>query len=266
MTTMNTANSILAGNLAYSPDLSMSMVDDNGIPYPCSDDEPMAENQYQAIAMTDTFTALRNRFSKGSNFYVASDMFLYYVEGDSRQRLAPDIFVVRNPLSTANRMYWMNWIEGKSPDFVLEVASPSTWRRDANEKRIIYADMDVGEYWRFNPSLHLLPQVRTLVGERLINGQYEPIDTYIDESGIWRGYSDVLELELCARTDEQLRLYDPVAKEWLRTLSESEAAVHARDLIIQERELALRESENARLSAQAENQRLRELLARLKAE
>ena len=39
---------------------------------------------------------------------------------------------------------------GKPPDFVLEVASESTARRDLTEKREIYARMGAQEYWRLD--------------------------------------------------------------------------------------------------------------------
>ena len=52
----------------------------------------------------------------------------------------------------------------------MEVASPSTWERDAAEKRDIYANMGVTEYWRFDPTgEHFTPE---LVGETLVEGQY----------------------------------------------------------------------------------------------
>ena len=92
---------------------------------------------------------------------------------------------------------WIVWREGKAPDFVMEVASPSTWRRDAGEKRDIYAGMGVTEYWRFDPTGdHFTPQ---LVGERLAGGEYHPITLEMDSDGTLRGRSDVLMLDICAR-------------------------------------------------------------------
>ena len=85
---------------------------------------------------------------------------------------------------------------GKPPDFVLEVASASTGRRDYTVKRIRYARLGVLEYWRFDHTggrFHNAP----LAGDRLVNGHYEPIATETDEQGrIW-GYSAALGLWLC---------------------------------------------------------------------
>ena len=38
----------------------------------------------------------------------------------------------------------------KPPDFVLEIASPSTGREDTTNKRDYYASLGIPEYWRFD--------------------------------------------------------------------------------------------------------------------
>ena len=63
--------------------------------------------------------------------------------------------------------------QGKPPDFVLEIASPGTWREDAGPKRESYAALGVGEYWRFDETGQYGGR---LVGERLVDGEYVPID------------------------------------------------------------------------------------------
>ena len=42
--------------------------------------------------------------------------------------------------------------QGKAPEFVLEIASPTTGRQDEEGKRVGYRDYGVGEYCRFDPS------------------------------------------------------------------------------------------------------------------
>ena len=63
--------------------------------------------------------------------------------------------------------------QGKSPDIVLQIASPSTWREDAGPKRDDYAAIGVGEYWRFDATGRYGGRLH---GERLVNGEYFPID------------------------------------------------------------------------------------------
>ena len=144
---------------------------------------------------------------------------------DNATRVAPDVFVVFGASGKHLRDSWIVWREGTAPDFVMEVASPSTWRRDAEEKRDIYAEMRVTEYWRFDPTgEHFTPQ---LVGERLSAGEYHQIPLETEGGGIMRGHSAVLGLDICVRPGLDLRLYDPASGQWLRTHRESEEALQA---------------------------------------
>ena len=199
--------------------------DDLSIEYPSSDGEPMSENQWQYVAMTDTVSALANHFIHRDDVFVAGDLLVYYRMNDNATRVAPDVFVVFGAAGKHFRDSWIVWREGKAPDFVMEVASPSTWRRDAAEKRDIYAEMGVSEYWRFDPTgEHFTPQ---LVGERLSDGEYHQIPLETEGDGIIRGHSAVLGLDICVRPGLELRLYDPESGQWLRTHRESEEALLA---------------------------------------
>jgi Uma2 family endonuclease len=119
--------------------------------YPGEDDEPMAENDAQRRALIDTSETLIEHFAERTDVYVSADMFIYYEMDNPDRKLAPDVFVSFG-VSDHWRGSYFTWREGKAPDFVLEVASPGTWTRDASEKRDIYAAMGVTEYWRFDPN------------------------------------------------------------------------------------------------------------------
>ena len=98
---------------------------------------------------------------------------------------------------------------GQAPDFVLEIASPSTGNRDVTEKRDGYAAVGIPEYWRFDPTggqHHGAP----LAGDRLVEGVYQPI--MIEQAGeqTHQGYSAVLDLHLRWEQGE-LGWYDPAA-------------------------------------------------------
>ena len=199
--------------------------DDLSIEYSSSDGEPMAETKAQYVALTDTVSALENQFTSRPDVFVGGDMLMYYRMNDNRTRVAPDVFVVIGATGKHYRDSWILWREGKAPDFVLEIASSSTWRRDAAEKRDIYAEMGVSEYWRYDPiGTFFSPE---LVGERLVGGVYQPISLETDGDGILRGRSDVVTLDICARPGPELRLYDPEGGRWLRTHKESEEALQA---------------------------------------
>ena len=140
---------------------------------------------------------------------------------------------------------------GKPPDLVFEVGSRSTGRRDYTEKREIYADYGVGEYWRFDHSggeYHDAP----LAGDRLVGGVYEPIEIVREADGRLWGYSDALGLEFWWVRDEspgwyegELRFRDPVSGVFLLTHDESE---DARETAEAEREYAEARAESERLA------------------
>ena len=218
--------------------------DDLSIEYPSSDGEPMSENQWQYAAMTDTVSALANHFAHRPDVFVAGDLLVYYRMNDNATRVAPDVFVVFGATDKNLRDSWIVWREGRAPDFVMEVASPSTWQRDAAEKRDIYAAMGVSEYWRYDPTGSFFSP--ELVGERLVGGEYQPIGVTTDSDNILRGRSEVLGLDICARPGLVLRLYDPEGDQWLRTHRESEEALQA--------------AEAGRQAAEEEITRLREQL------
>ena len=153
---------------------------------------------------------------------------------------------------------------GKPPDFVLEVASESTGRRDYTAKRAIYAEYGVAEYWRFDRTGGQYHD-RPLSGDRLVNGRYEPIPLNTGADGVIRGYSPVLGLGLHWDTG-QLRFYDPAAGDYLPDLRQSEDrrdAAEARAAAVE----AQRDAEaTARATTEALVERLRAQLRRLQSD
>ena len=223
-------------------------VDDLTIDYPSSDGERMAESEWQYTPLTETVSTLRVRYHGRDDVYVGGYMLIYYRMNRNDVRVAPDVFVVFGATGTHPRDSWLVWREGTAPDFIMEIASSRTWRRDATEKRRIYADMGVTEYVRFDPTGNYFTPA--LVMEALEGTEYREQSLITDDAGNLRGHSAVLELEICVTPALELRLYDPTAGEWLRTHQETEAARV--------------ESEDARRAAEAEIVRLREELAQLR--
>ena len=226
--------------------------EDPSIIYPSSDGEPLAENDWQYIAISDTAAALRDRYKDRNDVYVAADMLVYYKMNDVNAKVAPDVYVVFGAQGNHRRDSWLVWREGKSLDFVLEVASPGTWDVDAGRKRDTYAEMGVPEYWRFDPKGEFF--VPELVGERLIGGAYHPLTIHRDETGILRGHSDVLGLDICVRPGLELRLYDPASGEWLLTFQEAQAARQAAETAQQVAEAEREAEADARRAAEVGQQ------------
>ena len=195
------------------------VVDDDG--YLIDDARPM--NNRHAVRMLAYGTVLKERY-RGRGM-VGVDLSLHYVEGSPGKTLSPDLFVALAAEHDEQRSSYKLWQE-PVPDFVLEDLSPSTWRRDVVDKRVLYQRFGVREYFMFEETGSRLRDdsgsrlgVR-LVGYRLRRGEYEPIRGNDDG----RLPSEVLGLELCVK-DDLVRFYDPAAGEYLRTYSEAEAQV-----------------------------------------
>ena len=132
----------------------------------------------------------------------------------------PDMLVSYNAdpeLLIAQKGYAID-TQGKPPDFVLEVASPTTAVMDYTRKRREYEGFGVVEYWRFDPSGGELHD-EALAGDRLVDGRFVPIETEWIDDEKQRGYSESLGLYLCWEEGE-LRWYNPDAGEYLQTYEE----------------------------------------------
>jgi Uma2 family endonuclease len=105
--------------------------------------------------------------------YVGGNMFVYYSMEQVRGRdfKGPDFFAVLG-VPKGERLSWVCWEEGKTPDVVIELISPSTATTDKGEKKHIYAtQLHVPEYFWFDP---LNPE--DWAGFRLQGNEYRPIE------------------------------------------------------------------------------------------
>jgi Uma2 family endonuclease len=174
--------------------------------YPESDGEPMAETPKHQQVMIDCMDMMRSHFRGVVDVYIAGNMLLYYEEGNPRKSVSPDVFMVRG-LSKKELRTYKTWEQPSTLDFVLEVASPSTYTRDFNEKMEIYAKiLQVKEYCIYDPYHEIQP---SFVGFRLVGDTYQEI-AFVEG----RLPCETLGLELGER-DGVLRLYNPVTAEWL---------------------------------------------------
>ena len=141
--------------------------------YPASDGEPRAENESNRIQMTDLiFSAQRLLEAQGQlRSHVGGNQFIYYVPGDRNRHVAPDVYVVLG-VEPGVRERYFTWLEGKFPDVVFEITSPSTDRVDLEEKPALYARLGGREYYVYDPAHELRPAFR---GFRLAEGRAEPL-------------------------------------------------------------------------------------------
>ena len=222
------------------------------IDYPDSDGLPMAETESQFWPILYVGSALDWYFQARDDVYVVGNLLLYYQEGDPGKSVSPDLMVVFGAPKHVRSSYRL-WEEPKPPDFVMEIASQSTYRIDQGEKRGIYAGLGVSEYWQCDPAgSYLDPQ---MLGFRLVAGRYAPVPVTGMEDGTLVARSDVLGLDLRltpgAPVREALRFYDPVRGEPLRSLREAEQAR-------EEVEVRLREEQAARQALETELRELRQ--------
>ena len=204
--------------------------------YPETDGLPMPDGEYQSITWRYVLDALKTHY-RGRGVYAAGDLFVYLEEGNPKNCIAPDLFVVLGA-SDHKRDTYKVWEEpGGMPDFALEIVSPSTWRTDLGAKRARYAALGVGEYWLHDPHGRYLQPA--LAGYRLVDGAYVPLQSRIGARG--RSItSDVLGLELLL-DDGRLRFFDPVRERFLPTYDEAKAGIAEAEARIAELERMLRE-------------------------
>ena len=213
-------------------------------------DPPEDERDMQQLPhMANAILTLRAyfRFTLGrSNVLVSGEGYLCRRAGEARRSPHPDCVVALNLpfapdiIEQEGNGYTIEEI-GQPPDFVLEVGSTTSGRRDYTVKRDIYAGLEVREYWRFDPTggrHHDVP----LAGDALVEGRYQPIPVEPGADGVHRGYSPVLGLELHWE-EWRLRFYDPAAGAYLPNLEESLAQRDAAESQRDQAEARIRELE-----------------------
>lgn len=237
---------------------SSSAVEYARVIYPESDGKPVGETEIHVIEFAETLFTLREFFQNHMDVYVAGNMFLYYEEGNPREVVCPDLFVVKGVSKEMRRIYKL-WQEKVPPCFILEFTSRSTRLEDLGKKRALYADLGVKEYFLFDPLEEYLKS--PLQGYRLLENEYLPIETAIDGSIISR--------ELNIRLMPEgftLRLYDAhTGEKLLRPLETAEARRVAYQQVQIEIELRHQAEHQARLEAEARKQADAEI-TRLRAE
>jgi len=230
----------------------------------------IAQSISHGDAVRQAATALHHHLRERQDVLVAMELMVYYQRGNNKAKLQPDVQVVFG-VRRGDRSSFRVWEEGKAPDFVLEVASPSTQENDAEHKAREYARIGVREYWRLDPQGSLLES--PLVGYELSAGQYEPLQPV---EGTGRGgalRSRVLGLELRSQKQDGatvLVFRDPCTGEAFDgALAESErrrraAEEHASTEAKLRRVAEERASAEAKLRRAAE-ERVRALEERLRA-
>ena len=227
---------------------------------------PDGRHQYKPFVEIHSTLIL---WGKDDTTEIGGNGFIYYIPGNKQRFVSPDCHVAYNLSMAAmeslekNDTYLM-WEVGKAPDFVLEIASPSTGRYDETGKRALYAELGVVEYWRYDPTVGEYYR-EPLVGEYLVDGEYQRLEMSREAVGLIRVHSPVLNLDLYW-DDGRLRFYDPVAGGWLESHAEVAARAESEQAAREFAEARAKSEQAAREFAEARAESAEARLAEMKAE
>ncbi len=195
-------------------------------------DEPPLESDRHREQMDLLINCLNWWWRDRTEFYVSGNLTIYYSPEQIKTQdfRGPDFFVVlgteRHP-----RKSWVVWGEnGRYPNLIVELLSPSTAVVDRGLKKQIYQDIfRTPDYFLFDP------ETLELAGFHLLDGQYQELIP--NEKGwLW---------------SQQLELYLGIHQEKLRFFTNDE-------------QLVLTEGEDERLQKELAEQKAERLAAKLR--
>ncbi len=256
------------------------------IDYPDTDGEPMAESDVQRDYLTYLVESLKIHFQDQPQVYVSGNLLIYYKPGNSQVSISPDVFVVFGVPKQPRRSY-QTWVEGKGPDWVMEITSSSTRTQDEKIKPGLYQKLGVKEYFQYDPTGDYLTPA--LQGRRLVGQSYQNLPVWSQADGSSILFSAVLDLQFHLIAG-QLRVFNPATQRYLLNHSETLKAYHQESeraeleytraelekqrakkalvQVAQEKQLtrkALRQATQEKQRAEQEQQRAEKLAAQLRA-
>jgi hypothetical protein len=150
----------------------MASITTDEVVYPDSDGRPLGETGFHVDALFGVHGALRILFAGRDDVFIASNMFLYYEEGNPKANTSPDCMVIFGVPNRQRRTFKV-WVEGTVPAVVFELSSDETYREDVRAKRELYERLGISEYFLFDPVGDCLAP--RLQGFRLEDGRYVPL-------------------------------------------------------------------------------------------
>jgi Uma2 family endonuclease len=147
------------------------------IEYPSSDGEPLAESYLHLYAILTTLEVIK-QYLTGRQATVLADQFLYYAQGFPKLRVAPDVMVIFD-VPPGGRDSYKVWEEGQVPQVVFEMTSQGTQKQDQEQKKNLYEQLGILEYWLFDPKGEWIEE--KLRGYRLEDETYQLITDGISQ-------------------------------------------------------------------------------------
>jgi Uma2 family endonuclease len=218
-----------------------------GVLFPPTDlysDEPPLESDLHRDQIDLLLACLRLWWADRNDYYASGNTTIYYNENQltTRDFRGPDFFVV---LGAENRprKSWVLWAEdGKYPDVIIELLSPSTAAVDRGLKKELYQSrFRTPEYFWFSPA------TLEFEGFRLDQGRYQPIEPNVEGR----------------RWCESLGLYLGIHQDQLRYFSTEGELVPTPLELAEKAQGEVEQERQQRQAAEAEVERLRAKLREL---
>lgn len=234
------------GNEATRRRVALQSRAPQAVEYPDNDGEPM-ETPRHYFAGVYAVTVLMRHFGRAMHF--GANNGIYYRKNDLHAVVVPDVYAVSGKPQTVEDWYFL-WEHDLPPDFVLEMASKTTYQRDKVAKRDIYARIGVKDYFMFDPTGRYLDE--PLLGFRLSRKSWQRMEpTRLADGGL-SIRSEILKLDLRAwRGDDHptLRFFDLASGSYLLS-AEEQAAQAERQQRESEQTIAALQARIADLEAQ----------------
>lgn len=208
-------------------------------------DEPPLESELHLRQIILLFKCLEWLWRDRNDFYAAGNLTIYYSPRQlkSEDFRGPDFFVVLET-DRKTRKSWVVWEEdGKYPNVIIEIISPSTANTDKDFKKKLYqSTFRTPDYFWFDP------ETQEFAGFHLVDGDYQPIKPnpqgllWIQQLGLYLGIHQGLlrfftpDLELVP-TPEEAADNERQEKELALTIAQQET--QRANAERQEKELAL---------------------------
>ncbi|NEO82797.1 MAG: hypothetical protein F6J87_00830 [Spirulina sp. SIO3F2] len=216
------------------------------------DGEPLESNRHR-IGMNVLIAAIHQAFAGRDDYFTGGNMFVYYSlkQVKNREFRGPDFFVTLDVDGNKERQGWVVWEEdGKYPDVIVELMSPTTAHIDLNNKKTLYSQtFHTQHYFVYDPF-----DAKSLQGWQLQGSQYQALQPNAQGQlwcaplglslGVWQG-------TLQRETAPWLRFYDASGQ---LIPHPEELARQAQAEVEQERERADSAEERAKQASQEASQ------------
>jgi len=157
---------------------------------PAEDGIPMESNWHRS-AMNLLIDSVHALWHDRNDYFVGGNMFIYFslAQLNRKQYRGPDLFVVKQVDGSRDRDSWVVWKEdGRYPDVIVELASPSTINNDLTVKKDLYEHtFRTPDYFCYDPS------DQTLQGWHLRNTAYVELTPnaqgwlWVEALDVWLG-------------------------------------------------------------------------------